>query len=222
MLKWLLKKIRNFLMLLWKLFLNGLLTLLPITLTFSIFKITLNLILSWLEPIRKFVPPYLDVPYGEIILAILIIFAFGTMLKVFLLHPLIRAIENLLIKVPLVRPVYSGIKQLVQAFSAQDKISFKKVVFIEFPRKGMYSIGFLTSELDPKFAPHTETKFYNIFVPTTPNPTTGYFIMLPEADIRLINITRQEAMAMIISGGIIQPEVKGAVCDIDENIKNPE
>lgn len=206
MITWLKKKCKYVINFLWKLFLNGLLTLLPIALTIGVFKLTFDLVMNWLKPFRRFVPPYLDIPYGEVILVILVIFLFGTILKTFLIRSIVNAIENILIRLPLVRPVYSGIKQLVQAFSTQDKITFKKVVLIEFPRKGMYSIAFLTSELKPSLAPNKEEKFYNIFIPTTPNPTSGYFVMLPERDIIIVNITRQEAMAMIISGGIIQPE----------------
>lgn len=206
MMKWLGEKVKRLITILWKLFLNGLLTILPLALTVFIFKVTFTLILNWLEPLRKFVPHYLDIPYGEIILVILIILLFGMILKVFVLRSIINAMENILIQVPLVRPIYSGIKQLVQAFSTHDQISFKKVVLIEFPRKGVYSIGFLTSTLAPELAPNREEKFYNIFIPTTPNPTSGYFLILPEQDIHIINITRQEAMAMVISGGIIQPE----------------
>jgi len=206
MFRWLQTKIKQVINYFWKLFLNGLLTLLPITLTIVVFKITFNLIINWLEPLRRIVPPYLDIPYGEVIVAILLIFLIGTILKIFVLRSILNAIENILIKLPLVRPIYSGIKQLVQAFGSHDKITFKKVVLIEFPRKGMFSLAFLTSELEPELAPNKEEKFYNIFIPTTPNPTSGYFIILPEQDIHVMNITRQEAMAMIISGGIIQPK----------------
>ncbi len=206
MIAWFKKKFRQFTHYLWKLFLNGLLTILPIALTIAIFKITLNFIIGWLEPLRKIVPPYLDIPYGEVIAAIFLTFLIGTILKIFVLRSILNAIEGVLIKLPLVRPVYSGIKQLLRAFSGKDKITFKKVVLIEFPRKNMYSLGFLTSTLEPKLAPTKDKKFYNIFIPTTPNPTSGYFVILPEKDIHVINITRQEAMAMIISGGIIQPE----------------
>ena len=97
-------------------------------------------------------------------------------------------------------------KKLVQAFSVQDKISFKQVVLVEFPRLGIYSLGLLTSELRQDLAPDKDKKFFNIFIPTTPNPTSGYFVILPQDQVTIIDITRQEAMAMIISGGIIQPE----------------
>lgn len=191
----------------WSLFLNGLLTILPLTITIALGLFSFRLVANWLEPFHTFVENTIfDVPYSEIILIIFIIFFIGAILKIFVLRPIINSIESLIFKIPLIRPIYSGIKQLIDAFSIQDKITFKQVVLVEFPRKGLYSIAFLTSELPKELAPHTQKRFFNIFIPTTPNPTSGYFIMLPESDITKIKLTRQEAMAMIISGGIIQPD----------------
>ena len=196
---------------LWRIFLNGLFAILPLTVTLGLFTITFRMIVDWLGPIRRLLetkyPGITDaIPYVEIFIIISIIFIIGTMLRSFLLRSLVNAAEELLIRIPIVRPVYSGIKQLVQAFGAQDKMSFKKVVVIEFPRPGIFSLGFLTSELPNAIAPQEGRKFFNVFVPTTPNPTSGYFVIVPEQDIIVIKLTRQEAMAMIISGGIIQPE----------------
>ena len=134
------------------------------------------------------------------------IFFVGVILRVLVLRSIIHSTENLIAKIPLVRPVYSGIKQLVQALGVQDKRSFKKVVLIEFPRHGMYSLGFLTSELVSQLSPDQEQKYFSIFVPTTPNPTSGYFVVLPEDAIKIVDLSHQEAMALIISGGIIQPD----------------
>jgi len=189
------------------LFLTGLFGILPITLTIAVFTLTLRVLQSWLEPLKRFGLPFIGtVPYSELFLAIAIIFIAGTLYNMFILRPLIHAIENLFFKIPLIRPVYSGIKKLVDAFSFQDKVSFSKVVMVEFPRTGIYSIGFLANELDEKISPDTSKKYYSIFIPTTPNPTSGFLVLLPEDQITIINITRQEAMAMIISGGIIQPD----------------
>jgi len=198
----------RFLGFLWSLFLNGLLTILPITFTLVIIALSFRFISGWLEPIRKIQPAFLQkIPYAEIIVVVIIIFLLGTILKVFILKRIIHSIEYLISKIPIIRPIYQGTKQLVQAFGMQDKLTFKQVVMIEFPRKGIHCIGFLTSQLPTELAPHKEGKFFNIFVPTTPNPTSGYFIILPAKDITILDdITRQEAMAMIISGGIIQPE----------------
>ncbi len=192
----------------WSLFLNGLLTILPITLTILLFNASFKIVISWLEPLHEMIEPTIfgQFPYAEIILALIIIFFVGVIMRVLLLRSLVHTIEALVFKLPLIRPVYSGIKQLVQALSIQDKITFQQVIFVEFPRKGIYSLGFMTSTLPAEIAPQSGEKFYNIFIPTTPNPTSGYFVIISENDIRKVDLTRQEAMAMIISGGIIQPE----------------
>ena len=114
--------------------------------------------------------------------------------------------EKFIGKIPLVRPIYAGIKQLVDAFNPHDKESIKHVVLIEFPRKGMYTIGFMTSEISPSLSPDPQTVYYNVFVPATPNPTSGFYFMVAKEQVIIINLSRQEAMALIMSGGIIQPE----------------
>jgi uncharacterized membrane protein len=192
----------------WSLFLSGLFTILPLTLTIALFHLSFKLITGWLQPIKNYIPDIISdiLPYAEVIIAILIIFLIGTILRVFILRSILHSIEHSISRLPLIRPIYTGIKQLIQAFSLQDKITFKKVVYVEFPRVGIHSIGFLTSELPPEIAPHKDQKYYNVFIPTTPNPTSGYFVIAPESAIEVIDLTRQEAMAMIISGGIIQPE----------------
>ncbi len=195
-------------------FINGLLTILPFTLTIGLFMLSARLIINWLKPVQKFIEHPIEfiatIPYtviaNQFFLLLLGIVIFGVVIRTLLLRNLLHQLEKLLFKIPLIRPVYSGIKQLVHAFSVQDKMTFKKVVLVEFPRKGIYSLGFLTSELPHCIAPQKGEKFFNIFIPTTPNPTSGYFVILSESNFETVDLTRQEAMAMIISGGIIQPD----------------
>jgi uncharacterized membrane protein len=195
-------------------FINGLITILPFTLTVGLFMLSFKLVINWLKPIQDFIGDPIAflaaIQYkaiaNQLFLLILGILAIGIIIKALFLKRFMHQFEEILFKVPLVRPIYSGIKQLIHAFSIQDKITFKKVVLVEFPRPGIYSLGFLTSELPASIAPATDHKFYNVFIPTTPNPTSGYFVILAEKDFKEVDLTRQEAMAMIISGGIIQPE----------------
>ncbi len=192
----------------WSLFLQGLFTLLPIALTISLFNLTVKILRRWLHPMQELVPEYFkDIPYSELILSILAVFAIGLILRFFVMQPLVNFIENALVaRIPLVRPIYFGLKQLIGAFTMQDELTFKHVVLVEFPNKGVYSVGFLTSEVPKELSPFPEKSYCNVYIPTTPNPTTGYFtIMLRESCMEL-DITRQEAMALIISGGIIQPK----------------
>lgn len=188
-------------------FINGLLTLLPIAITLSFFSFMFRLFKSWLAPLQQLDIPYLNIiPHGEIILVLLLIFAAGVILRSFIIQSIIDLFEMLLSNIPIIYPVYTGIKQLVHAFSPNDKDAFKQVVLVEFPLKGTYSLGFLTSELTQKLTPNKEEPFYSIFIPTTPNPTTGYFAIVPKNNFIVIDLTTEEAMALIISGGIIQPE----------------
>lgn len=198
-------------------FLNGLFTLLPVGLTFALFSFTFKLVKSWSSPIYCVMPTALkNIPNSSILVVIFTILVVGAILKYFLLHPLVDFIERHLFgNIPLVRQVYFGIKQLVQTLSPSDdgkQDSVQMVVLVEFPRPGVYCIGLVTGVASPYMVPHGISKhqdpmvYYNVFVPTTPNPTTGFFFVVSEKDCTITSLTRQEAMALVISGGIIQPE----------------
>ena len=146
------KKIRVYLRRLaqgiWSVFLNGLLTILPLTITIALFHLSFSLLEGWLRPIAQLRPAFLDcIPHAELILVIILIFIIGAFVKVVILRSSIHAVERLIKKIPLIRPIYAGIQQLVHAFGSQDTTSFKQVVLVEFPRNGIYSIGFLTSRI---------------------------------------------------------------------------
>lgn len=194
--------------LLWSIFLNGLLTILPLTLTFAIFNFSLKLLARWLEPIRRLQPILFNkIPYSEILLTACIILLIGVILRFFLLKKLIETFESLLSKIPLVNQLYSGIKQLVNALDPQNNNAiFQKVVIIEFPRPGIYSLGFLTNQVPTELTPNKQERFFSIFLSTTPNPTTGFYLIVAEKDLIITDLTRQEATTIIISGGIIQPD----------------
>lgn len=197
----------------WSLFLSGLIAILPLTLTIALFSVTFRYIKRWLVPLQELnIPERLhfteikSIPHYEFVLVVVIILALGAIMQIFVFRSLVDYIESLIVRIPLVRLVYGGVKQLANAFSSQDKVTFKQVVMLEFPLEGVYSIGFLTGEMAAALAPRTDLKYFNVFVPTTPNPTTGFFVIVPESKIRITQLTRQEAMALIISGGIICPD----------------
>ncbi len=190
------------------LFLKGLFTLLPLTLTVALMSFCFNLIKSWLQPVYQIEPEaFRVIPHSEILLVILAIFAVGVIMQLFIVTHLVDTIEtSILNRIPLLRQIYFGIKQLVNALNPSDQITFKHVVNVPFGAPGTYALGFLTNYILPDLAPNKEIKYVSVFVPTTPNPTTGFYLVVPEADCRILNITRQEAMTVIISGGILQPE----------------
>src|SRR3990170_8015706 len=133
-------------------FLHGFFTLLPIILTTTIFIFFFRLIDKWVTPLHALVPHvFQDLPYSELLLGLLLIFFLGVILKYLLMQPIIHYFESVLSKIPLIRSVYFGIKQLIHAFSGHDETTFNQVVLIEYPRKGIYSLGFITGEPHPHF-----------------------------------------------------------------------
>jgi uncharacterized membrane protein len=185
------------------LFVTGLLFLLPIAITFSIFNFFLNVIKKMLVPIKNLNIPIINkIPHYEILLLILFIFIIGILIKAFILKPIMHVIDESLSKIPMINSVYKGIKQLVYAFSSHDQTSFKKVVIVQYPRPGIYSIGFLTKDIPSEIS---KDNLVGVYIPHTPNPASGNFIMIPSENIQEIDLTRQEATALIISGGIVQP-----------------
>lgn len=189
------------------LFLNGILFILPLAITVFLLKAVFGFVKSWLYPLKKFEPAlFKTIPHDEIVLAALIILGIGFLSKNFLLKKFMHSFEELIKKIPLIGTVYTGVKQLGHALTNQDKLSFNQVVLAEFPNKGSYCVGFLTGECPAQMSPDTTQPYLNVYIPTTPNPTTGFFILMPAEKVIMTPLTRQEAMTLIISGGIIQPE----------------
>ena len=188
------------------LFLTGLLTILPITLTFFIFRGSFRILQGWLTPIKNLNPKLFDAfPYSEVVVVLLLILFIGLISKVLLLRPIVSFLkEQILFKLPLVKPVYSGIKQLSHALIAsQNQMGFHTVVTAEFPSQNVFSLGFLTGELPAELAPRPDIKYYKIYIPNSPNPVTGHFIILPAEKFTISVLSRHEAMAIIMSGGVI-------------------
>lgn len=189
------------------LFMHGFFILLPIALTVGIIRLMFGLIKSTLAPIYQLEPAYLkQIPHSEIFIAIIITFILGVLCDLFLLRLIHRIETSVLNRIPLLRQVYFGAKQLTQALNPKNTLTFKTVVMVAYPRLGVYSIGFITNEVMPEHFPTLEGKYYSVFIPSVPNPATGTYIITPEKDCLVLNISRQEALALIISGGIIQPE----------------
>ena len=117
----------------------------------------------------------------------------------------IRFSEKLLSKVPFVSTVYRTVKQIVETFSQENRAVFQKVVLIEYPRPNCYALGFLTNDARGEVEEKTGILLSNVFLPTTPNPTSGYLLLLPREDVTELSMTVGEGMKMIISGGAVIP-----------------
>ncbi len=142
-------------------------------------------------------------------LAALIITLIGSLARVYLGRQIITIVDQTLLKVPLLNKVYGAIKQVNDAFATNKDSSFKQVVMVEFPREGIYSIGFITGDQNQEVQSKTKEKIISIFVPTTPNPTTGFLILVPESKVTKLDMEVADGIKFIISLGSVAPEYKG-------------
>jgi len=185
-----------------RLFVRGMLALIPIVVTIYV----LNLIFSFLDGLLSvFVHDLfgLRIPGVGALASILLILIIGLVVTDVLGARLVHFAERLLKKVPIVPRIYFAIKQIIEAFSLQGKHSFSKVAMIEYPRKGIYSIGFIISECKSEIQTAAGQKLINVFVPTTPNPTTGFLLMVPENEAIVLDITIEEGLKLILSAGMV-------------------
>ena len=127
-------------------------------------------------------------------------------------HELVRAWEKLLARVPIARSIYSGVKQLFEAiFSAGTRSRFNRVVLIEYPRRGIYALAFTTGAARGVVQEATEKQMINCFLPTTPNPTSGFYLLVPEDEVIETHLSVEDAFKLVMSAGLVTPESAGTV-----------
>lgn len=191
-------------------FITGLLVLLPLALTFWILKALLQGMERLIgDPIQQYLKTY--IPGMGIILLVCLILLVGIFARNFIGKKLGQLGERILNRIPLVRNIYSSIKQLTNTIFLQGKSSFRGVVLVEYPRRGAYSIGFVTGHTRGEIQATTHETMVNVFIPTTPNPTSGFFILFPEEEIKHLNMSVEQGLKMIISAGMVTPEERAAV-----------
>jgi len=179
-------------------FITGLLVLIPISLTIYILKILLRLV-------ENFSPIKLPIPGMGLIITIGIVLGTGFIAKSVFGSWLVNFGENFLYRVPIVKNIYQGAKQLSNVLFAPKGDKFRSVVLLEYPRKGIYSLAFVTGDTKGVMQDKTEKKMINVFVPTTPNPTSGFYLMVPENEVIALDMNVEEAFKILISGGLYYP-----------------
>ena len=137
----------------------------------------------------------------SVVLLVLIIVLLGVLARNFLGRRIIRAGERVLAGIPVVRSVYSTIRQVSAALLGKVKTAFNRVVLIEYPRKGLYTLGLVSGVARAELQKHTGERMLNVFVPTTPNPTSGYLLMVPEKDTIPLDMSVTEGFKLLISAG---------------------
>ena len=186
-------------------FIAGVVVLIPIGITIYLTLFLIN-ISSKLLP--KEINPNHYLPYNipglEILISILIITVIGWISLSFLGKKIFDLFELILNKIPILRTIYSAVNQLIETF-AKGKSNKKNVVLIEYPRKGVWAVGFATKENTGEIMKKTGQELINVFVPTTPNPTSGFLLMFPKSEVIYLDLSFEEASKFIVSAGSTNP-----------------
>ena len=195
------KKKRSITLLLRNYFITGVVVLIPIGFTLYLSKVLIGLS-SKILPENINPNSYLpyEIPGIEILISLIFITIVGGLSLSFLGKRILKLIDDLFKRIPFLRTIYSAIVQMTETFSKKDNDK-KSVVLIEYPRKGVWAVGFATKENTGEMAKKTNKKLINVFVPTTPNPTSGFLLMFPIEDVIYLNMTFEEASKFIVSAG---------------------
>ena len=203
-------------------FFTGLAVALPALLTLAVVKWLFGTISSFTDTLLFFLPFILDpkavYENGQnapmfwywsllaLVLAAVLISIVGVLARYYIGKRLIEWIDVAMMNVPIMNKFYGAIKQVNEAFSG-NKNSFKTVVLVEFPREGMYSVGFITSEQHAEVQQKTKEKVIAVFIPTTPNPTSGFLVLVPEDKVTKLDMSVADGIKYIVSLGSIAPEL---------------
>jgi uncharacterized membrane protein len=193
-------------------FITGLLITLPIALTWFILQFLFKN-LDALSPVFTNILIQLGVPFPEgyripflgVLITLLIVLMVGWLTTSFFGKKVFQLGETLVEKIPFVRRIYTGTKQVVISIAQADTTTFRKVVLIEFPRRGLLAIGFVTGESRGEVQELTRENMLNVFVPTMPNPTSGFLVFSPPEELTEVSMTIEEGIKYVVSGGIVTP-----------------
>ena len=192
-------KLRNY-------FITGIVVLIPIGFTLYLSRFLINistkLVPAGLNP-NNYIP--YAIPGIEILLTIIFITIVGGLSLSFLGKKILQIVDNLFKRIPILRTIYSAIVQLTDSFRNQEG-SKKSVVLVEYPRKGSWAVGFATKENKGELKDKTNKELINVFVPTTPNPTSGFLLMFPKEDVIYLDMSFEEASKFIVSAGTSNPK----------------
>ncbi|MCX8084145.1 MAG: DUF502 domain-containing protein [Calditerrivibrio sp.] len=219
------EKKQTFLHKLRNIFITGLFALLPLVVTYYFLSFLLNSMTGFLLPYFDLIDERysLNIPLFikkvvSFIVFIFIILITGLFTRNYFGKRVIVRIERFVDKIPLVKTTYNATKQIIATFQSTKTDTFKKVVLVEYPRKGVYSVGFVTNNKSILFDGNEE-QFYSIFIVTTPNPTSGFVVIVPKNEVIVLDISIQSAFKYIMSAGVLLPPEKVyQIKNDDENL----
>ena len=190
-------------------FISGLLVWLPIMVTLAVLKFLVDLLSKSLVLLPAPIQPDkllgFHVPGVGVVLTVVVLFLTGLFAANFMGRRLVALNDSLMARIPLVRSVYTGVKQVTQTLFTPGGQSFRKVLLVEYPREGVWTIAFQTGEVGPEIESVLKEPMVSYFVPTTPNPTSGFLLMSPRSKVIDLDISVDQALKMVISLGVVQP-----------------
>lgn len=178
----------------------GIATLLPLYLTFFVIKFLFNTLEEISGPLLKKL--HIDIPGLGIILTVILVYILGILVTNFLGRKIFTIGEKIVKKVPIVNIIYTTLKQITDTFTKGSTEAFEGAVYIQYPRKGLWTMAFISGESKTSQG----EAYYHLFVPTTPNPTSGFFLMIPQKDTIPTGMSVENGLKTIISGGLLAPK----------------
>ena len=190
-------------------FVAGLLVWLPLVATYLVLSFSISLIDRSLLLLPPTIRPEnligFKIPGLGVILTLILVMMTGLVVANFFGRSIVGAWESLLSRIPLVRTVYGAVKQITASLFSDAGQSFREMVLVEYPRKGIWVLAFVTGDTPKKFQQVAGQDLINIYVPTTPNPTSGVYVMVPRADVKRLDVPVEVGLKMILSAGVINP-----------------
>ncbi len=197
-------------------FFAGLLVLLPLVITVWFLGWVIGLMDGLLNVLPSSLHPSTYLPFAIPGLGTLftlgLILLLGFLATSVVTRRLLALWDNFLMRIPIFRGIYTSVQKLVESIFSQEQ-GGRQVVLIEYPRKGIYTVGFATGLAEGELEKRGEDRLVNVFVPTTPNPTAGFYLLVPEKEVVPLEMTPEEAFKLIVSGGMITPEEKVKATD---------
>ncbi len=208
-----------------RIFITGLVILLPLLITVTLLYFLFKLVNAYITPlVRRLIDlivsgvfgaalrdwePFLrslTIPIG-LLLTLLLVFLVGGLGTNLIGRRILKALDRLILRIPLVKSVYGAAQQLMQSIRFSHYAGFSRVVLVEYPRRGLWTMGFMTQEYPGGIDRFQQGELVSVFLPTTPNPTSGWLVVTPRSDVRLLDLSVEDGVKFIISGGIVGPQL---------------
>jgi len=193
-------------------FIQGLLALLPLFISIWVFMFVFRFIEGIMDNVFVFIPAkYLEtksmvyfIKAVSFVTLVALITLFGIFVRTVFGKVLLSITDSVFMHIPGLRPIYKAVRQVIESFSTNKKSFFSNPVLVEYPSKGIWTIGFNTGEVPSDFKPFAEEKRFSVFIPTTPNPTSGFLMIVTESQIRPLEMKTDRAMQYLLTGGVVK------------------